>query len=198
MSVGVIHPDDRSTDFLKLIYEDKNYDVFNGSLLKEDYMSDLYYSSSASNNIYKFAKNRARDIIERNDKIIILGHGTPSGLLNPLGCGGYIVDDTMADLLKEKEVVSIWCYSNKFFENNNIFNHQFHTGMIISETLEQLYVLGRVYLDKNQQLKNMENFARIVGECIEGTPDEMREYVLANYVGDDPVTQFNRKNILVF
>ena len=27
--VLVIHPSDRSTDFLKLIYEDKDYDVIN-------------------------------------------------------------------------------------------------------------------------------------------------------------------------
>ena len=63
-------------------------------------------------------------MIEKHNKIILLGHGTPGGLLNPR-VGGYIVDDSFADILKEKEVVSIWCYSDMFFKGNNIFNNQF-------------------------------------------------------------------------
>lgn len=181
--VLVIHPDDRSTDFLKLIYKDRGYDVIN-------FKGETIYDNTKCRRI-------ARREIERHDKIIMLGHGTPNGLLNPR-TGGFIVDKNFVDLLKERETVSIWCFSNKFFEDNGIFNNQFHTGMIISECLEQLMMLGRVYLDHAEQLENMENFATIVGECIEDTPEEMKKHVLENYVGDDPVTKFNRGNILVF
>ena len=183
-NVLVIHPNDRSTDFLKLIYDGKGYDVVNFSI------EELKSHPS-------WCKDYAMEMIEKHDKIILLGHGTPGGLLNPR-VGGYIVDDSFADILKEKEVVSIWCYSDMFFKGNNIFNNQFHTGMIISEVLEQLMVLGRVYLNYEEQLKNMELFGRVVGECIEKSPEEMKEHILKYYVGEDPVTQFNRKSILVF
>ena len=187
-NVLVIHPDDRSTDFLKLIYDGKGYDVIN-------------FNDAFKGDALRFhpeeCKEFVREQIRLHDKIIMLGHGTPYGLLNPK-IGGYIVDDSFADMLRDKEVVSIWCYSDKFFRRNNIHNNQFHTGMIISECLEQLLMLDEVYLDRDQQLENMEKFASIVGECIEDTPEEMREHVLANYIGDDPVTEFNRKNILVF
>jgi len=183
-NVLVIHPNDRSTDFLKLIYDGKGYDVVNFDI------EELKFHPG-------WCKDYAMEMIERHDKIILLGHGTPGGLLNPR-VGGYIVDDSFADILKEKEVVSIWCYSDMFFKGNNIFNNQFHTGMIISEVLEQLMVLGRVYLDHEEQLKNMELFGKVVGECIEKSPEEMKEHILKYYVGEDPVTQFNRKSILVF
>lgn len=187
-NVLVIHPDDRSTDFLKLIYDGKGYDVIN---FKDAFKGD------ALKNHPDECREFVREQIRLHDKIIMLGHGTPNGLLNPR-VGGYIVDDSFADMLRDKEVVSIWCYSDMFFKRNNIFNKQFHTGMIISEVLEQLLMLERVYLDYNQQLENMELFGKVVGECIEESPEKMKEYILSHYVGDDPVTKFNRKNILVF
>ena len=187
--VLVVHPDDRSTDFLKLIYDGKGYDVIN--------FKDVFLEEDALRSNPEECKEFVRDMIESHDKIIMLGHGTHGGLLNPK-LGGYIVDSSFVNLLREKEVVSIWCYSDMFFRGHNIFNNQFHTGMIISEVLEQLMMLGRVYLDYDQQLKNMELFGRVVGECIEKSSEEMKEHVLKYYVGEDPVTQFNRKNILVF
>ena len=185
MKTLVIHPDDRSTDFLKLVYEGKDYDIINFN----------------NNELIDYEMNEIRSIlydeIEKHDRILMMGHGTPYGLLNPKR-GGFIIDDSFANLLRTKDTVSIWCYSDQFFKRNNIYNNQFHTGMIISETLEQLYVLGRVYLNKDQQLINMNIFAKAVGECIEDTPENMRIHVLENYKGDDPITEFNRRNILVF
>jgi len=181
--VLVIHPDDRSTDFLRLVYEGRGYDVIT-------FKGNTIYNNDVCREI-------AKEQIECHDKIIMLGHGTPDGLLNPR-TGRYIIDEEFIDLLRERETISIWCYSDRFFRNNNVFNNQFHTGMIISECLEQLMMLGKVYLDREAQLENMERFAEIVGECIEDTPEVMRRHVLENYVGDDPVTKFNRNNILVF
>jgi len=178
MNTLVIHPKDKTTDFLSLIYKDKNYDVVTDYETLED-------------------KHRLKELIYEHDKIIILGHGTPMGLLNPRK-GGYIIDDSFADFLNEREVVSIWCYSDQFFKRNNIYNEQFHTGMIISETLEQLLVLGDIYLNKEQQLENMEFFSILVGECIDQSPEEMKDHILENYTSEDPVTQFNRESILVF
>lgn len=171
----VIHLKDKSTDFLKLVYKDKDYDVINE---------------------YKSPKE-IRDAIKTHNKIIMMGHGLPYGLINPTGngCRGLAIDSSYVDLLKEKETISIWCWSDEFFRKYKLKG--LHTGMIISECGEQLYALGKVYLDREQQLKNMEKFSKVVGECIEKSPKEMQEYILEHYNDNDEVSKFNRKNIIV-
>ena len=171
--VLIIHPEDKSTDFLKLIYEGKDYDVINSCDVTD---------------------KEIRAAIKKHDKIIMMGHGIGSGLLNPRH-GGLIINDSHADLLREKETVSIWCYSDRYFRRNEIPG--FHTGMIISEVLEEMFVLGYAPLDRDELLNNMEYFATIVGECIDGSADWMKKYILSKYNDDDPVTEFNRNNIIV-
>ena len=101
-NVLVIHPDDRSTDMLKAVYEGKGYDVINdGSISQEDLIK----------------------AIEEHDTIIMLGHGTPDGLLavdKKLGFIGYLIHDGHADLLKTKKTYSMWCYSDEFFERHGM------------------------------------------------------------------------------
>lgn len=171
----VIHPDDRSTDFLKIIYENH----------LEDWtiMNDCFIS-----------KEELMNLINSHDRIIMMGHGTPCGLLNPKKWN-YLIDNSFADLLKTKETISIWCHSDKFFRPLGLKG--FHTGMIISEVSEASYVLGETPLNKQQTLDNMINFSRIVKNCIDYPPIEMKDYILKNYTFKDKVTQFNRGNIIV-
>lgn len=168
----VIHLKDKSTDFLKLVYKDKDYDVINDFKSKEE----------------------LRKAIKSHDKIIMMGHGIPYGLIDPIH-HGIAIDRTFVNLLEKRETISIWCWSDQFFRRYNMKG--FHTGMIISECGEQKMMLGKVYLNKEQQLANMEKFATIVGECIDKTPEEMKEHILANYNDNDEVTKFNRNSILV-
>lgn len=171
----VIHPDDRSTDFLKLIYENhlKDWTIIN----------DCYIT-----------KYELKKLIKDHDRIIMMGHGTPGGLLNPKKWN-YLIDDTFAPLLKEKETISIWCHSDQYFRKHQIKG--FHTGMIISEVREADYVLHKTPLDEEQTLNNMIDFARIINQCIDNPPLEMKDYILRNYTFKDDVTQFNRGNIIV-
>ena len=171
--VLVIHPDDKSTDFLKLIYEGKDYDVINSCDVTD---------------------KEIRATIKKHDKIIMIGHGNGFGLINPR-YGGLIINDSHADLLREKETVSIWGYSDRFSRRNNI--RGLHTGIIISEVVEELLFLGYEPLDKDELLNNMEYFATIVGECIEGSAEWIKKYILEKYIDNDPVTDFNRNNIIV-
>ena len=174
MKTLVIHPDDRSTDFLKLIYEDKkDWTIIN----------DCYIDQP-----------KLRSLIRQHDRIIMMGHGTPNGLLNPKRFT-YLIDYTFIDLLKTKETISIWCHSDQFFRRYNIPG--FHTGMIISEVAEASYVLGETPLTAEETLANMETFARIINKCIDDTPENMQQFILKNYVFDDLVTRFNRNNIIV-
>lgn len=171
----VIHPDDRSTDFLKIIYENhlKDWTIINNCFITKEELIEQ---------------------IKSHDRIIMMGHGTPGGLLNPKHwC--YLINDTYAPLLAEKETISIWCNSDQYFKRNNIKG--FHTGMIISEVAEASYVLHDTPLNKEETLNNMIAFATIVKQCIDNTPNEMKDYILKNYTFKDDVTQFNRKNIIV-
>ena len=69
--------------------------------------------------------------------------------------------------------------------------------MIISEVGEEEYCLGRVWLTEEEMAKNMELFCGTFAKYIDLSPNEMKTKVLEEYVGDDPVTRYNRENILV-
>jgi hypothetical protein len=172
-STLIIHPADVTTDMLKLIYQHRNFTVVNDGRIKEDELMTM---------------------IEEHDRIIMLGHGTPSGLLNPQ-VGGYLIDSRYADLLRQKETISVWCHSDQFFRKHGIKG--FHTGMIISEVYEALAVLGKEPLTEEETLDNMIFFSEIIADSVDLPPEQMKDYVLQHYVGDDEVTLYNRKNIIV-
>jgi len=180
MKTLVIHPQDETTEMLSHIYEGRDYMVVRNP---------------------DIGKESLRSLIQTHDKIIMLGHGLPEGLINPLFKltrkidDLYLIDDSFADLLKSKETISIWCFSDQFFKKHGIPG--FHTGMIISETIESIYMLGRCPLSEHQLADNMIRFSKTIGACIEKTPQEMKEYILSNYEGDDEITRFNRNNIIV-
>lgn len=184
MKTLVIHPSDRSTDFLKIIYENHTNDN-EWTILNES---------------ETLTRENLKEIISQHDRIIMMGHGVPYGLMNPCRAfgkiNGFLVDDSMAKLLKTKDTISIWCWSDQYFRRHNIKG--LHTGMIISEVHEAGFAIGKTPLNKKQTLENMEMFARAFRDCIDNTdPKEIQKYVLEHYVGEDEVTQFNRKNVIV-
>ena len=168
----VIHPNDKTTDMLELVY--KNH--------KE-------YTICKDNGI---SKKELIELINSHERIIMLGHGTPYGLINSAR-NGYLIDDSFADLLKTKDTYSVWCYSYDYFKRHNISG--FHTGMIISEVIEEYFMLGEEILNEKDMLSNITKFSKHLGECIEMNPEQMKEYMLVHYVGSDKVTSFNRGNI---
>lgn len=171
--VLVIHPYDESTQFLDIIYKDKPYDVITNTTISKEVL---------------------KEIMKGYDKIIMLGHGTPSGLINSTW-NGLFIDTTFEDIFREKETISIWCNSDRYFKPRNLKG--FHTGMIISEVGEENVVLGHAPLNEEEIWENMVLFSKVVGECIEKTPKEMQKYILKHYNGTDEVSQFNRGNIIV-
>lgn len=194
----VIHPKDKTTDCLSVIYEGRGWDVIRD---------------------YNTSRREVERQIRRHSRIIMLGHGTPYGLLAGGNIKGildrkthfsrfhhYIVDDTLADALQGKDTFSIWCNSDKFFKVHGLKG--LHTGMIISEVGEEVVLPGILSglaeddtwtppLNEEQMAKNMELFCGAFAKYIDLTPEECRKKVLEEYVGDDEVTLFNRERILV-
>ncbi len=183
----VIHPKDPTTDCLSVIYKGRGWDVIRDFNTPVDEI--------------------ARQIV-RHDRIILLGHGSPAGLMAGSlirradgkevfnRFSRLIVNALHAPILREKETVSIWCNSDAFFRTFKA-GHGLHTGMIISEVGEELFCLGEAVLNETEMARNMELFCGAFAKYIDMPPKEMRQKVLEEYVGDDKVTRFNRERIIV-
>lgn len=64
-----------------------------------------------------------------NERVMLMGHGSPSGLFSN-NWMGYIVDFKNAYLLKDREVIGIWCWAKAFGKAHGLKG--FFTDMFIS------------------------------------------------------------------
>lgn len=177
--VLVIHPDDRSTDFLVPIYENiPNKKVIRGGYTFEE--------------VYK--------MIEEHDRIIILGHGSPFGLFS-MGqfrvYNGYIINKFMVDVLANKpQNVYIWCNADMFMNQHPTLKG-FYSGMFISEVGEADFmgVFGT-----NQQVIDESNngFSEILGRHINEPVDSIHLNVKEEYsqiAETNPVAVYNERRL---
>ena len=118
MKTLIIHPDDRSTDFLRPIYQ------------------NIPGATIVTKNI---TAQTLREVIAANDQIIMLGHGSPSGLFNVsnIGQGLFAVGSQHVDILRDKKCIYVWCNADVFVRRNNLPG--LYTGMFISEVTEANY-----------------------------------------------------------
>ena len=140
----VIHPDDRSTDFLKPIYQ---------------HLDDATVLTGGK------TKDEVRELIEQHDQVIMLGHGSPSGLFScgNFGSSAMIIDHSMvAALGSKKNNIYIWCNADRFV--NMYYLKGFYTGMFISEYSEASYCGVSSFNGEVEQSNDL--FADIVGQSI--------------------------------
>lgn len=73
----------------------------------------------------------------RNDEgpVILLGHGTPRGLLDPTFYD-YIIESRDVDLLRQRTIIGIWCYASEFADKYGL--HGFFTSMFVSNINEAI------------------------------------------------------------
>ena len=150
MTTLVIHPDDRSTDFLRPIYQDlKHKTVITGPITRDGLHA----------------------LIKAHDRIIGLGHGSPSGLFNMSsnGFGSYVLGASEVEVLRGKELVSIWCHANQFMERHRLTG--LYSGMFISEVSEARYY-GLNEVTQADVNESNDAFARILGEEMIRNPHE--------------------------
>ena len=149
MTTLIIHPDDRSTDFLRPIYRNIKHKTVITGLITRDGLHAL---------------------IKAHDRIIGLGHGSPSGLFNMSagGFGSFILGAGEVEILRGKELVSIWCHANQFMEHHKLKG--IYSGMFISEVSEaRYYNLNEVTQDDVDESNDA--FARMLGEEMLNTND---------------------------
>jgi len=148
----VLHPQDPSTDFLSPIYES----------VKDKLVVRTGYKD----------KERILGLIREFPRVMMMGHGSPSGLFNVCpNEWGFVVESTMVkDLSPKTENLMIWCNADQFVNKFNLKG--FYTGMFISEVAEANYC-GLKNISQQEVDESNECFSRVLGEIID-LPKELR------------------------
>lgn len=143
MKTLVIHPTDSTTDFLSPIYANLECEV----------LRDIPEEQSPL----------PLAILEDYDRILMMGHGYPGGLLDPINWG-MIINPKHATVLQQKKIVSIWCNADKYIQEFDLKG--IYTGMIISEDSEaQMFIPGK-YISADVTESN-EKFAIVMQKIVE-------------------------------
>lgn len=170
MKTLIIHPKDETTDFLKRIYSD----IREYTLITEKCKDKLELNT----------------LIKDHDRIIMLGHGFPSGLWSTPD-RSLIITDEHAELLRDKDCIFIWCNADRYVYKHNLKG--FYTGMIISEVAEANYC----EVDASQQEVDESNFlfADTIGRYILN-PENMHSLITSEYNSKtNPVIMYNQERI---
>jgi hypothetical protein len=164
MKTLVIHPDDTSTDFLKVIYDDKDWNVITSHK----------------------SKSQLKDLIQEHDRIVMLGHGSGGGLIGDLG---YEIDGSLADTLRPKKCVFVWCHAKSFVEKYNLKG--FYTDMFISELYEAMF--HAVKSSANEVYESNHSFARAFNRGIDA--DDILTETMKGYDDTSLVAKFNKDRL---
>jgi hypothetical protein len=88
-------------------------------------------------------------IVDEQDTIVLIGHGTEHGLLNK-NLNGYFIDSSWVNLLRNKTIIGIWCYAGNFADRYGL--RGFFTSNFISNVGELI----------DNGFPNFENSATII------------------------------------
>ncbi len=167
MKTLVIHPQDPTTDFLKVIYKDTDYTIINA----------------------RPSKKILKESIKAHDRIIMLGHGFEKGLFDLNG--DCVIDSNLVYLLREKLCVAIWCNADVFFLKYGLKG--IYSGMIISEYIESM--MYSVICDYADLENSNVAFAREMKILIEN--NDLDNFKLNYSDIDNNVIEFNKHNVYI-
>lgn len=182
MKTLVIHPNDRSTDFLTPIYMNlksfpdfEDVTIIRGGMIKSEV---------------------DRAILE-HDRIMMMGHGSPQGLfsIGQFGAQGFIINYSTVPLLKDKECIFIWCNADQFVKTHNLKG--LYSGMFISEVSEANYC-GLPGTPQDIVDESNDVFAKELGLVAERSLSEMYECIKNSYgilAEDNPVAKYNHNRL---
>ena len=154
MKTLVIHPKDRSTDFLRPIYAD---------------LDDVTLVTGG------WSQTQIQEAIQTHDQVMMMGHGSPSGLFN-VGqfpnedqFSGYVIGSGLVETLAQKNNnIYIWCNADRFIDRHDLKG--FYSGMFISEVGEAFYCGVDSFTQEAVDESN-NTFAHQLGKCLLETRD---------------------------
>jgi hypothetical protein len=183
MKTLVIHPKDKSTDFLKPIYAGLDeVTLVTGGLNQEDILQ----------------------AIQTHDQVMMMGHGSPSGLFAvgqfPFArpYSGYVIGADLVEALSQKDNnIFIWCNADQFVNRHELKG--FYSGMFVSETGEAFYC-GVKTFDQVSVTESNDTFARLLGECLQATraPEEIHSQIKEQYgslAGTNLIAAYNHQRL---
>ena len=168
MKTLVIHPEDKSTDFLDVIYKGKDWTI------------------ETRHKGPDYSKKEFIQQVKDHDRIIIMGHGYPGGLFMSH------VNPEAVYLLRQKECICIWCNADQFVNKYKLIG--FYTGMFISEVGEANWF----NIDASQEQIDFSNhlFSDLVAENIDETFLHLHRVLKENYYSTEcPVIQYNNDRL---
>jgi hypothetical protein len=134
--------------------------------------------------------------ILNHDRIIMLGHGLPYGLL---GWDGVAINPSHSSILANNpNNVYIWCHANKFVETNKLKG--FASGMIISEVVEAFHCLkvGIKFTKEDVDESNI-IFAKMLKNIIDLPPSAMLNEAKEQYKPNgNPIIEYNSQNLFYY
>jgi len=174
MKTLIVHPADPTTTFLSSIYarlRDKT--LVKGGITKSD----------------------LRELINSHDRIIMLGHGSPHGLLS-VGqfpqAGFYIIDESLVSVLRNKsDSIFIWCYADQFVKKHGLSG--LCSGMFVSE-MDEWYIYGPGDVDQYIIDQSNEKFVYVVSKYIKEPPGILYKRIINEYgtlTKTNPVVRYN-------
>lgn len=174
MKTLVVHPEDKTTEFLTTIYAN----LSNKTVIRGD-----------------VSKSVLQEMIEEHDRIIMLGHGSPFGLMSRgqfSNAGLYIIDESLVIPLKNKlNSIFIWCYADQFVRRHGLSG--LCTGMFISELGEADYWrFDGIQQDLIDQ--SNEQFSSIVSQYLNEPLSLLYNKLLNEYkllADTNPIARFN-------
>ena len=181
MKTLIIHPKDRSTDFLKPIYAGiPDQTVITGGT----------------------TRNELHELIRSHDRIIMMGHGYPGGLFSvgQFPAPGVIIGYNELEHLQGKENIFIWCNADQFVSGHKLKG--FSTGMFISEVGEAKYC-GLPGTKQDEVDESNNTFAQFMSEALnEGLgARDLKETIMDRYgvLADiNAVAAYNNDRIYLF
>jgi hypothetical protein len=174
MKTLIVHPEDDTTKFLTGIYATlTNKTIITGGVTKVELQKH----------------------IDVNDRVLLLGHGTPMGLLSMNrfpDCGSYIIDYSMVESIRSKKNnVFIWCNSDEFVHRHSL--EGVYSGMFVSELCEA-WCFDFLDIDQDSINESNNEFSAIVSKHIDERVDVFYKNVIAEYgvlAKRNPIALFN-------
>jgi hypothetical protein len=174
--------------------------IFMNTMADTDTFKVLFDNVAFSHYFENPTRAEVIKVLEENptETLLCLGHGSPRGLFAD-GMEGYLIDSTMRNLLKDREIIGIWCYASDFARMNNLKG--FFTYMFISNEGEaRFHRCGGDNIDDDIIFNENVKFAELIKDFINNeTP--MEEWVETLYEGcnhDLPFVEFNYSNLSYF
>lgn len=165
MKTLIIHPEDSTTTFLDPIYAGiPNQTRIQGNRSKEEVL----------------------DLIQAHDRVLMMGHGSPLGLLSMnkftirnFGWSSYIIDKKAVQLLQaKKDSLFIWCNADQFVREYGLSG--FFTGMFVSEVGEAI-TCGLEEVSQEQVDESNAHFVKVVSQNLHLPIPQLWQQVSLHY-----------------